>query len=92
MVCGIPQFRTEIRNSQNNNVLPELYGAHLTFLIYYVVVVVMFLLNCLSDKQPLETKYSNMGKVRQIKFKFYVYSIYILIVKDYLFVFVMTSF
>lgn len=56
-ICGIPQFRTEIRESQNDNVLPEFYGIHLISLIYYILVVIMFLLNCLSDKLPKETLY-----------------------------------
>lgn len=57
MVCGIPQFVTEIRDSQSDSVPSELYGAHLTYLIYFILTIVMFLLNCISDKLPRETLY-----------------------------------
>lgn len=65
MVCGIPQFRTEIRASQDDNVDPEFYGSHLTYLLYFMCVVVIFLLNCLSDKLPRETQYEKQ-EVRHI--------------------------
>lgn len=55
MVCGIPQFVTEIRDSQSDAVSPELYGAHLTYLIYFILTILVFLLNCICDKLPTET-------------------------------------
>lgn len=66
MVCGIPEFRTEIRHSQANNVAPEFYGIHLISLIYFILVIIMFLLNCLPDKPPEETLYKKT-QVREIK-------------------------
>lgn len=57
MVCGIPEFRTEIRHSQADNVAPEFYGIHLISLVYFILVIVMFLLNCVPDKPPEETLY-----------------------------------
>lgn len=67
MVCGIPQLRTEIRNSQNDSVHPEFYGAHLTYIIYWVLVAVQFLMNCLGDKKPLESMYEKQ-EVSYFKF------------------------
>lgn len=52
-VCGIPQLQTEIRNTQTKE-----SGTHWLFLLYYVLVLLVFLLNCLPDKPPTETLYS----------------------------------
>lgn len=51
---GIPQFRSEIHAS---DISEEKYGAHIIYLIYFPFVIIMFLLNCVADKPPLETKY-----------------------------------
>lgn len=56
-LCGIPEFRTVIRELQTAKLLPEIYGDRIIYLIYYPLVVVMLLLNCPSDKPPKETLY-----------------------------------
>ncbi|CAH1105175.1 unnamed protein product [Psylliodes chrysocephalus] len=56
-LCGIPQFRTEIRRGQNNDIPPEHYYFYTSYLIYYPLVCLMFILNCLADQAPKERKY-----------------------------------
>lgn len=56
-VGGTPQFRTEIRKEQRDLVPPELYTSHIVYLIHYPLVLFMFLLNCIADKPPTESKY-----------------------------------
>lgn len=65
MICGIPEFRTEIWHSQKENVAPEFYGTPLIPITYFILVMIMFLLNCLPDKPPEETLYEN-AKVSRI--------------------------
>ncbi|XP_072401337.1 multidrug resistance-associated protein 1 isoform X3 [Diabrotica undecimpunctata] len=57
VLCAIPQFRTEIRRSQRDEILPDYYYFYTSYLIYFPLVVLMFLLNCFADKAPLERKY-----------------------------------
>lgn len=57
VLFGIPQFRSEIQASNNNEVTTEFYGGHIIYLINYPLVVVVFLLNCVADKPPLETNF-----------------------------------
>nr|AVT42143.1 ABC transporter C [Lissorhoptrus oryzophilus] len=59
-LCGAPQFRTEIRNVQQNGEL-ENYYFYKSYMIYYPLVVLMFLLNCLADNKPKQYPY---GKVQ----------------------------
>lgn len=68
VVCGIPEFRTVLRDLQNTELLPEIYQNHVIYLIYYPLVVVMFLLNCPSDKPPKETlcKKTQVSKSKSI--------------------------
>ncbi|CAG9853670.1 unnamed protein product [Phyllotreta striolata] len=56
-VCGIPQLRSEIRKAQRNEILPSQYYFYTSYLIYYPLVCVMFLLNCVADQTPRERKY-----------------------------------
>lgn len=56
LICGIPQFRSEIYASNNDDVQPKDYAAHLIYLIYFPFVIIMFLLNCIADKPAEETK------------------------------------
>lgn len=54
---GIPQFRSEIHDSQENKISAEYYSNHVIYLIYFILAMIMFLLNCMADKPPLETKH-----------------------------------
>lgn len=56
-ICGIPQFRTEIRGGQRNEIPQASWTSHVIYLIYYPLVVLIFLLNCFADQPPRETKY-----------------------------------
>lgn len=49
-LCGAPQFRTEIRDAQKGQVENDFF--HKTYLVYYPLVLVMLLLNCLPDDAP----------------------------------------
>lgn len=56
-IGGIPQFRTEIRKGQRGVVHPELYTNHVIYFVHYPLVLLMFLLNCIADQPPTESKY-----------------------------------
>ncbi|XP_074036465.1 multidrug-Resistance like Protein 1 isoform X3 [Leptinotarsa decemlineata] len=56
-ICGAPQYRTEIRGAQRNEIPLESYYFYISYLIYYPLVVLMFLLNCFADQAPRFTKY-----------------------------------
>jgi len=49
-VCGAVQFRTEIRNANDN------YYFY-SYVIYYPLVVVEFLLHCFADKPPIFSEF-----------------------------------
>lgn len=51
VICGAPQFRSEIRAAQNGEVDEEYYE-YLSYMIYYPLVVAMFLLNCFAEGVP----------------------------------------
>ncbi|XP_057660508.1 multidrug resistance-associated protein 1 isoform X6 [Diorhabda carinulata] len=56
-IFGIPQFRTEIRRGINDDIPSDQHYFYVSYLIYYPLVVLMFLLNCFADSPPLERKY-----------------------------------
>ncbi|CAH1122634.1 unnamed protein product [Ceutorhynchus assimilis] len=53
---GAAQFRTEIRAVQRDGV-PDSYYQYVSYLIYYPLVLLMFLLNCFADQPPQVTRY-----------------------------------
>ncbi|XP_050310916.1 multidrug resistance-associated protein 1 isoform X2 [Anthonomus grandis grandis] len=53
---GAPQFRTEIRKAQVTEDTYSYYQ-YISYLIYYPLVILMFLLNCFVDQPPRYTKY-----------------------------------
>lgn len=57
-LCGIPQFRTELREMSKDTVNSTNYGMSITYSMYFVIVIAIFLLNCISDKPPLESDYA----------------------------------
>ncbi|XP_074036470.1 multidrug resistance-associated protein 1-like [Leptinotarsa decemlineata] len=56
-ICGAPQYRTEIRGAQRNEIPLESYYFYISYLIYYPLVILMFLLNCFADHAPKFTEY-----------------------------------
>ncbi|XP_018568571.1 multidrug resistance-associated protein 1 isoform X2 [Anoplophora glabripennis] len=56
-VCGAVQFRSEIRRAQRSEIPPGSKYFYISYLIYYPLVLLMFLLNCFADKPPRESKY-----------------------------------
>ncbi|XP_074036471.1 multidrug resistance-associated protein 1-like [Leptinotarsa decemlineata] len=59
-LCGAPQYRTEIRGAQRNEIPLESYYFYISYLIYYPLVILMFLLNCFADQAPRLTKHSKV--------------------------------
>ncbi|XP_018335867.1 multidrug resistance-associated protein 1 isoform X1 [Agrilus planipennis] len=55
LLCGIPQFRTEIREFKSEH--SDTNYVNISYLIYFCLVIIMFLLNCFADKEPRKTKY-----------------------------------
>ncbi|XP_019754523.2 multidrug resistance-associated protein 1 isoform X5 [Dendroctonus ponderosae] len=53
---GAAQFRTEIRTVQREGA-PRSYYQYVSYLIFYPLVLLMFLLNCFADQPPRVTKY-----------------------------------
>ncbi|XP_076266255.1 multidrug resistance-associated protein 1-like isoform X2 [Rhynchophorus ferrugineus] len=53
---GAAQFRSEILNARKADG-PESYYSYVSYLIYYPLVILMFLLNCFADRPPTITKY-----------------------------------
>lgn len=77
LLFGIPQFRSEINNSYNNNVPQENYTTHVIYLIYFPCVIIMFLLNCIADKPPLETKHLKTDvSIDKILLSFFFLNVY----------------
>uniref|UniRef100_V5I844 ABC-type glutathione-S-conjugate transporter n=1 Tax=Anoplophora glabripennis TaxID=217634 RepID=V5I844_ANOGL len=56
-ICGAVQFRSEIRSAQRGEIPPESNNFYVTYMIYYPLVLLMFLLNCFADKPPRESVY-----------------------------------
>ncbi|XP_018568582.1 multidrug resistance-associated protein 1-like [Anoplophora glabripennis] len=56
-VCGAVQFRSEIRSAQKGEIPPESNNSYVTYMIYYPLVLLMFLLNCFADQRPRESIY-----------------------------------
>lgn len=56
-ICGAVRFRSEIRGAQRGDIPPESKYFYISYLIYYPLVLLMFLLNCFADKPPRESKY-----------------------------------
>lgn len=57
LICGIPQIRTQTRgqsHSQSNSYMQYHLWSYLSF---YVVCAVLWLLNCYADREPMEMKY-----------------------------------
>ncbi|KAG5890605.1 hypothetical protein JTB14_005118 [Gonioctena quinquepunctata] len=54
---GAPQYRTEIRGAQRDEIPLESYYFYVSYMIYYPLVILMFLLNCIADQGPRFTKY-----------------------------------
>ncbi|KAL1498078.1 hypothetical protein ABEB36_008934 [Hypothenemus hampei] len=60
-ICGAPQFRTELRTSHKEDV-SNTYHQYISYLIYYPLVLLIFLLNCFADQPPRFTKYPKTSK------------------------------
>ncbi|KAH1017925.1 hypothetical protein HUJ05_008511 [Dendroctonus ponderosae] len=60
-ICGIPQFRTEIRQVQSEAALEHHYE-YVSYMIYYPLVVAMLLLNCFGEGEPNIYPYGNVSK------------------------------
>lgn len=50
-VCGIPQFRSEVRMAQSEAAMENHYE-YVSYMIYYPLVVAMLLLNCFGEGEP----------------------------------------
>ncbi|KAJ8967485.1 hypothetical protein NQ314_002799 [Rhamnusium bicolor] len=71
-LCGGVQFRSEIRGAQRNEILPESKYSYVSYLIYYPLVLLMFLLNCLADQPPRESKYPKSETMPRRKCQFLI--------------------
>ncbi|KAI7815048.1 ABC subfamily C member [Rhyzopertha dominica] len=60
VICGIPQFRTELRKGQDET--PRPYYPYVSYLIYYPIVIAIFLLNCFADEAPRRTIFPKTRK------------------------------
>lgn len=59
-ICGAPQFRTEIRSAQKDEIFD--YYQYNSYLMYYPLVVAMLLLNCLAEGRPRIYPYGQTKK------------------------------
>lgn len=61
LICGLPQLRTEIRDRHDRqaHAIEDAYEEYYftSYLIYYIVSLAIFILNCYADRAPLQTKY-----------------------------------
>ncbi|XP_044754614.1 multidrug resistance-associated protein 1 isoform X1 [Coccinella septempunctata] len=62
VVCGAFQLRTEIRTASAGEGYLISFFEYVTFILYYAVVLVVFLLNCFVDQPPRITKYPRSKK------------------------------
>lgn len=62
LICGLPQLRSQIRGRHKRQSEPgdvhhyaEYYFT--SYLIFYIISIAIWILNCYADKEPLQTKY-----------------------------------
>lgn len=66
LIGGIPQLRAQIRDRHRRQALgqenqyDEYYFA--SYLIFYIISLAVFILNCYADREPLQTKYPKTQK------------------------------
>lgn len=66
LICGIPQLRTQKRD-RNERLAGEIDDTNseyffASYLIFYILSLAIFILNCYADGEPRQTKYSKPPK------------------------------
>lgn len=65
VVAGIPQLRSEIIDHKNLDDDENVKYNFISYMVYYPLIVLMFILNCFADLPPKDTPYKyqkvNMG-------------------------------
>lgn len=61
LICGIPQLRTQIRGRKLRQ-LQDQDDSHAdytfwSYLIFYIISLALWILNCYADREPDQTKY-----------------------------------
>nr|CAD7197173.1 unnamed protein product [Timema douglasi] len=59
VICGVPQFKTELISLLQNEAE---YSPTITYLIYYVISVLVFILTCFVDKPPNFSQHPKVEK------------------------------
>nr|CAD7588456.1 unnamed protein product [Timema genevievae] len=59
VICGVPQFKTELISLLQNEAE---YSPTITYLVYYVISVLVFILTCFVDKPPNFSQHPKVEK------------------------------